>query len=418
MTHIEGEDAILGELEIEPDPQIIRKPDEDDLDDIREYLAAEKSKAEGVEVHSSTIDVTKWHYPSKGVLSGLLLSEDDMAATHDCVLISGYEPDEDDPEEVGLVYCEDMGVDDVENLSDHAIAVFNVYSTESGCYSCHDDEEKDYSLWRDRLGFYVTFTSYCILQTVAPEVTPSVLYRVFKHRYDSESDGGKAFDKIDYGVVKQTMNQYVARTEACGRQNHSRGWWQNMLYYVQATDEEVLKEAWSGEGSLWAFTRPDRFPIEKAIAALSLSSFPPGSPSGGYGSSTFERLPLELLLKISESMTLKTFLDVLALNRAVRELLLPHGDEISYKAMRSMEPWHFPSHPLETPEGARDEEELNWWKEKWAKDGIDEASIERSAPWLKYRIKCSRDNSMRSRRRIWRTAETIRDVAVELGFIE
>ena len=49
--------------------------------------------------------------------------------------------------------------------------------------------------------------------------------------------------------------------------------------------------------------------------------------------------------------------------------------------------------------------------------GLGAGEIRHNAPWIKYYIQCTQDMSMRNRRRIWKAAEAIRDIAVDSGLM-
>lgn len=132
-------------------------------------------------------------------------------------------------------------------------------------------------------------------------------------------------------------------------------------------------------------------------------------------------LPVELLIHIAHMIPspylLKTIISLLSVNRAIRASLLPHGDSLAYWALRKEEPWYLPTHPLTMPPGSKSrEEELDWWEAQWLKEGdILPQDMQRSAPWLSYWLQCVGDGSMRSRKRIWRNAETINALVRALG---
>ena len=133
----------------------------------------------------------------------------------------------------------------------------------------------------------------------------------------------------------------------------------------------------------------------------------------------FDLLPVDILFLICEEMAVKSFLHVLSLNNRLRNILLPHADELAYKAMKNTAPYYFPCRPIKTPNGTREREELDWWEQEWLRAaGIGAGNIRREAPWLRYWMECTRTASMRNRKRIWRTAESIKALALAYGYID
>jgi hypothetical protein len=163
-----------------------------------------------------------------------------------------------------------------------------------------------------------------------------------------------------------------------------------------------------------------RFPIAKAVDWPSLSHFPAGSShlqSTSPRRASLEQLPLEVLL-IYCQIPIKALFKLLALNRCLRDSLLPHIDDIAYTSMKNLDPWYFPCEPIETPDGSRTQE-LDSWEGQWLEvAGLGAGEIRQKAPWMKYYIQCTQDMSMRNRRRIWKAAEVIRDIAVDSGFMD
>jgi hypothetical protein len=97
---------------------------------------------------------------------------------------------------------------------------------------------------------------------------------------------------------------------------------------------------------------------------------------------------------------------------------MPFIDQLAYNAMKTVSPWYFPSIPIQTPDGKRQREDLDWWKEQWfVEGGIEAEEIRLKSPWMKYWIECSRDCSMRNRKRIWGVAEQMRDLGLRKGIL-
>ncbi|KAJ3547823.1 hypothetical protein NMY22_g1508 [Coprinellus aureogranulatus] len=382
--------------------------------------------------------------PSEAVVAGLQLSEEDIDASEDLVLIAGYEPDADHPMGMVLYSAKTMvGRSSPRTRGDvdiRGVAVLNVVprdDEQTGVYHKRDDLEEEYNLWtHEDSARLVTFSAYCILKTVAPEIEPSTLYRLFTDQgIERESLLGYP-RSLEYGPIVDSWDQYANWTEVCDS-DETDVWWVHLLCCSKSTDGEILEQAWNGRGNLWVYVRPDRsvlpvtqyieglvsercdpnrFPIAKAVASPSLSRFPLSSSRAVRATThrrpLLEQLPMELFLLVCQQLPIKALLNVLALNKQIRETLLPHIDEVAYSAMATLAPWYFPSKPIETPHGSRTREDLDWWEAEWSSEaGLAPADIRQSAPWMKYWIQCTQDSSMRNRKRIWRVAEGIRELA-------
>ncbi|KAJ3540889.1 hypothetical protein NMY22_g4114 [Coprinellus aureogranulatus] len=392
------------------------------------------------------------HAISPTVVQGLRFSPEDMEASRDCVLIAGYAPVEgagsEEEETIGELYCQMDHEPDVDDTT-HAVALFNIVPQDEGEYVERGAPDNWYNVWWDSGAYPITFTAYCILKTVAPELEASAIYRTFTYRSDPDLPDHETRHvflgtpkEIDYGIVEKISDQYVDRPEIC-EDNDTDGFWTYLLCYSDLSDEEILNVAWNGEGNLWVFVRPDRrvsssgiligdsptyvkhlhrFPIRSALAAPPLTHFQKPSESKStedeQARPRFDSLPIDILFLICEDLPLKPLLHVLSLNHRLRSHLLPHSNELAYKAMKNNDPCYFPALPIKTPDGTRQREELDWWEKEWLEAGeIAESDIRQKAPWLRYWMECSRTGSMRNRKRIWRTAESIKALALENGFI-
>lgn len=144
----------------------------------------------------------------------------------------------------------------------HAVAIFNVVprddDEQTGTYHLRDDPDGEYNLWtHDDSARIVTFPAYCILKTVAPELSPSALYRVFTDQ-GTEGEGMLGYPKaVDYGPIVDSWDQYAKWTEVCDS-DEPDPWWVLLLCCSKGSDEEILDEAWNGRGNLWVYVRPDR----------------------------------------------------------------------------------------------------------------------------------------------------------------
>ncbi|RXW15979.1 hypothetical protein EST38_g9876 [Candolleomyces aberdarensis] len=306
----------------------------------------------------------------------------------------------------------------VEKAKNSTFAIFDTVPTGlHGAYRKSDDRLVQYDIWMNK-GLYITFPSYSIFLTVAPELGPEEIFGYFiGHNRDNESG---APIEIDYGAVTGNGG-FALLVSVCETETTVTEFWYSLLCNTTLTDEEILYEAWRGKGNLWAYTRPDRYLIPETVAARGLSQlsqFPPDTDTlysdsscpaePGFDRIYVSRLPLDPLFLICEHLPLMSFLIVLALNKRLRRQIdLNH---LAYQAMRTMEPWYLPSNPIVTPDGTRQREDLDWWEEQWLTHaGIPPTKIQSKIPWLKYWIQCSRSPSMRNRKRIWSVALQMKD---------
>ena len=151
---------------------------------------------------------------------------------------------------------------DIEDFT-HATAVFNVFPDDEGIYVEQKDTDAWYNIWWDRSAYCFTFTGYCILRTVAPELDPSTIYRTLTHRSprlegeDADNAWLNTPSALDYGGVEKIFDQYISRPNIC-EDDSTDAFWTYLLCYSDLTDEEILDVAWNGEGNLWVYVRPDR----------------------------------------------------------------------------------------------------------------------------------------------------------------
>lgn len=146
----------------------------------------------------------------------------------------------------------------------HAVIIFDIVPQDEGVYAKRNDPDCWYNIWWEDAAYYMTFTSYCILKTVAPELDANTICRTFTYRPDEDVRDAECRHiylgtprDIDYGIVEKTFDQFVNMPEICD-DDDANSFWTYLLSYSDLTDEEILDVAWNGEGNLWAFVRPDR----------------------------------------------------------------------------------------------------------------------------------------------------------------
>ncbi|TFK19465.1 hypothetical protein FA15DRAFT_760009 [Coprinopsis marcescibilis] len=334
-------------------------------------------------------------FPTNDVLDGLVFSQADVDASQDYIVIDNNPSSNDES----------------------ARLIFDVVPTDSdGFYTVRGDPDTEYIVYGSgEEGSLITFTAYCILKTAAPSFDTQTFHR-------------------SYRVTKIIpITADPIRVNVCGGEDPAL-LWMKILCNKRKGREDILYEAWRGQGRLWTFVRPDVFPIAEAVVAskkgLSVKSLAPQDsttmPNRGL-------LPLETLLEIAGYLPIKGLLCFMSLNRAIRAILLPHADNISYKVLHTMERYFLPSNSIETPDGTRQREDLNKWEQGWVhaltttdrgykgkgrgQEAFKMDRLRHEAPWLMYRIECSRSCSMTNRRRIWGIAEQMESLAKEQGIL-
>lgn len=121
------------------------------------------------------------------------------------------------------------------------------------------------------------------------------------------------------------------------------------------------------------------------------------------GIQLFARLPLDVVLLVTQNLDLASFLQLSAVNRETLQALLLHGNSTIYVIIEKTRPWCLPYGEMEQKS----------WKEM-----LEEGRITESFPWLLYARECAANShSMRNRRRIWKIMEQLEAVAIKNDFI-
>jgi hypothetical protein len=292
-------------------------------------------------------------------------------------------------------------------------AVFNVVPGDNpdlGDYqnedpSAGDDGEYDINMLAPTM--IITHGAYLILKEAAPSLEPHILMRLF---FD------KGADVLDYGPINGVTGEqyaswpqiYHTKRPSYEEYEEAQFFWSNLLQ-EEKTDEEILEEAWTGRGNLWATVRPDRFPIAETSTDEPLQ-FMLGT---SYSSeSPIIALPLELLVLIAKNTHPRALQNLMSTSKSVYSLLMIQADAIVHHYILQNEPWYLPAGPFDIPRGCQ---EVDWWKEQWSAKGISGDGMEKHIPWLRYRRACSHSMSMWNRIRIWRVVEQLERLAEELS---
>ncbi|EAU89670.2 hypothetical protein CC1G_02559 [Coprinopsis cinerea okayama7 len=345
----------------------------------------------------------------------------------------------DEPGEDGKKRLHCQTPEDQRKISedDPSVVVFNVAQGEDGDGDFYNTKDPDqtYELYIDFGAFPITFTAYSILKTAAPRLTTEALYRLLTRNYSLEKHPYTScvIPHINYGPAMKSWGQEAMLTDVIGGEDPGMRWMKLLCSEIRST-EDILYEAWRGKGRLWTFVRPNVFPIAETMPRLEFVQVQPtGTPANeklreaktkkrslrsNKKPSKFVSLPLDVMMLMCEQLTVTSFLYVLSLNRAIRTLLLPHVDQIAYRAMQALEPYYFPSKPLASDDTDRQRVELDAWEHEWKEAGFEIEGLRQKAPWLQYRIQCSRSPSMRNRRRIWDIAQQMETLAVKQGILD
>ncbi|CAA7270320.1 unnamed protein product [Cyclocybe aegerita] len=355
---------------------------------------------------------------SSTLVNGLLLDGDDVDSTAFFVAICPYrtaddgtiipytQADDDDPHILSVKkHPNDSNITEVFDVFPHHMASTGVYEDEDGV---------EYRSTPKGTALLVTYTSYLILKQAAPLVEPHMLYAL-----GFPSDGRKTngqLDGISYGPVDYISGNSPRWIQICSMDEHedALAFWFHLLTQPGKTDSEILDAAWRGRGNLWAFVRPDRFPIAETLATPPLADYPCGDddPNACPGGP-----PLDVILHICEFLPIHAIYAVLGTCKRVRAQVLPHVDGIARRRLVEDEPWFLPAGPFEFKKKSHGREEVDWWAREWGKGGIARKDLDMRIPWFLYRRECSRSLSMWNRRRIWGVARQIEDLARSKGLL-
>jgi len=164
---------------------------------------------------------------------------------------------------------------------------------------------------------------------------------------------------------------------------------------------------------MWAFVRPDRFPVAEALLVAPVSEFAIHAQTTTARSLSFDSLPLDIYYSISNHLDLCGITSLSALTKAVRAFLIPHVDALVSRYMIKHEPYHLPV----SPPCPRGDEEQVWWAGQWEFGGIKGDDMRARIPWLAYAQACGKSRSMRNRRRIWGIVDQIEEIARRRGLL-
>ena len=161
-----------------------------------------------------------------------------------------------------------------------------------------------------------------------------------------------------------------------------------------------------------------RFPIAETLAAdpLLVSGYN-NVGMDSHTSSTFDTLPLDILIHICHWLPVKSTHMVLCTNRGLRSQILPYANMIAYQQITTSEPHLLPAGPFDLQDKKHGREEIDWWNAEWAKGGIAKEELDVKIPWFLYRRECSKSLSMWNRWRIWGIAKQLESLAIDRGLL-
>ncbi|KAF8602320.1 hypothetical protein BDV93DRAFT_524099 [Ceratobasidium sp. AG-I] len=138
----------------------------------------------------------------------------------------------------------------------------------------------------------------------------------------------------------------------------------------------------------WMWMRPDRFPIGSSTCASTSTTVV--RPVEFMSKASIMNLPLELLHSVALQLPLSSITTLARINRTMYHQFLQARDALAKVYMRMQARWCLPF----------GEAERRWWDERNGDDALG---------WDYLKRCCSESYSMRNRRRIWRTAESIEE---------
>ncbi|PPQ99484.1 hypothetical protein CVT24_005275 [Panaeolus cyanescens] len=249
---------------------------------------------------------------SKHVKKGLMYSKEDVEFSEKYVMITHYRR----LESGGIVPLARFHVPaPTSYTSDTITAIFNVVPgvfPDHGEYLNDDPTEDDEGLYRIHPkatpAILITHGAFLIMKQAAASLESHDLFRIYK---------SGAFDEVDYGPVNgATGDRYIFWPGLCSTRrspdpDNIQRQWKRILSQKRKSDEEILYDAWKGEGNLWALVRPDRFPIEATRIEDITCDYTTIDPSA----SLILSLPLEIHLLICERLHPKDIQSLMGLSK-------------------------------------------------------------------------------------------------------
>ncbi|KAJ7127692.1 hypothetical protein C8R44DRAFT_99200 [Mycena epipterygia] len=317
------------------------------------------------------------------ILSGLVYSQEDVDASRDFVMLAQCTTEADGTQTIS----DSPGP--LSNINTtNIMVVYDVVPTMMSYYGGYTDADDSSVYYNVTPGSpIVTHSSFVILRDRFPDFHPHILYKVLNSpRFWLECDlgpGGRVRDQCVAWLKVANIPEGEGEDE----------WWAHFLTQKDKSVTEILHDAWMGRGNMWAFVRPDRFPIAESLACKPLAKF--AAPEAFPTASSLDSLPLDIYQEISAYLTSRGLVSLIAINKRLRAALVPQMDQLFFHHIVANEPYLFPADEVECYRGS---EELGWWDEGWKKGGLEEDD---TIPWMAYAKACASSASMRKRKRIW-----------------
>ncbi|KAH9926084.1 hypothetical protein B0H21DRAFT_140838 [Amylocystis lapponica] len=274
---------------------------------------------------------------------------------------------------------------------------------------------KSYDLYSNSSSLiFVNASALRILSLAAPALTPPRLWALQKQVQNSSLG-------VDYGRVTQG-GMYVQLH--CFEDDMQFDQWVVDVLRREAPTEEDRRELMMGTGRMFAFVRPNVFPVVEAFAYWRVSllanarsrseATPFRSEIPTTNHLTFDTLPIDVILDVCSHLSLSALFKLCLASRFLHATLSPFISTGTFirNWMAQHEPWYLPP-----PDG----QERLWFNEQCQLALQDEKEIRDGdvlrCPWLWYARACGESPSMRNRARIWSVAKQLEELANATGYL-
>lgn len=216
---------------------------------------------------------------SEGIKNGLLYSDEDVKCSRDFVILCPYNMLEDGTIVVqggfghprtsssAFVFNETQFIPMAgpTKFTDANITeVFNItpgFNPDLGDYRSTDPSDPSfYTVSGCANCLLITYAAFLILKQAAPTLRPYMICSMAME--DGYTQG--MIKGVDYGPVNNIHDQFASWARIANSDMHaswrdSGKFWRNLLTQEDKSDEDILQEAWRGQGNMWVFVRPDRY---------------------------------------------------------------------------------------------------------------------------------------------------------------
>lgn len=332
------------------------------------------------------LDVFGYDYdPDPLVIEAIadIVTDDEIAGMDDVTVVGAIDED-GEPTHRGQVTKEDaLGVDDSD------LRAIPSCRPGAGFYSGSVDGPAD-----NRIAYPVAHGTNIMVQSCSllilrlatrNRVTAKRLWRLAMFQGRSMRHGQVGLDKVDYGEIQGSQKLWPLPLPGMSHEA--------FLSLAYLRNKRLIRDTIIHRGRYWIWMRPDRFPFEHD----SKFSTPPSvlsAPFASISKTKLECLPFELISMIASHTPFPTLLVLAASSRSLRFQLLAFEvdrNTLAHTWMQRSAPWfcpvsqHEPYKPSPIPDS---------WQ---------------------YLARCFHSGSMRNRKRIWKIAEQIEDLADGCG---